>query len=33
MGLPALFIDPIDFVGLYQQKAAEAGNQPAASTN
>ncbi|MFY9627573.1 MAG: protein-export chaperone SecB [Methylocystis sp.] len=32
-GFPPLFIDPIDFVGLYQQKAAEAGNQPAASTN
>ena len=28
-GFPALFLDPIDFVGLYQQKAAEAGAQGA----
>jgi preprotein translocase subunit SecB len=29
-GFPPLYIDPIDFVGLYQQKAAEAANQPSA---
>jgi preprotein translocase subunit SecB len=29
-GFPPLYIDPIDFVGLYQQKAAEAANQPVA---
>ncbi|QGM47215.1 protein-export chaperone SecB [Methylocystis heyeri] len=28
-GFPPLFIDPIDFVGLYQQKAAAAANQTA----
>ena len=27
-GFPPLFIDPIDFVALYQQKAAEAQNTP-----
>ncbi len=32
-GFPPLFIDPIDFVGLYQQKAAEAQNANIASTN
>jgi len=32
-GFPPLFIDPIDFVGLYQQKAAEAANQNLASAN
>ncbi len=32
-GFPPLFIDPIDFVGLYHQKAAEAGNQNVVSTN
>jgi len=32
-GFPPLFIDPIDFVGLYQQKAAEAANQNAAKPN
>jgi preprotein translocase subunit SecB len=26
-GFPPLYIDPIDFVALYQQKAAEAGGQ------
>ena len=26
-GFPPLYIDPIDFVGLYRQKAAEAGAQ------
>jgi preprotein translocase subunit SecB len=29
-GFPPLYIDPIDFVSLYQQKAAEAANQPVA---
>ena len=29
-GFPPLYIDPIDFVALYQQKAAEAANQPMA---
>jgi preprotein translocase subunit SecB len=28
-GFPPLYIDPIDFVGLYRQKAAEAQNQQA----
>jgi preprotein translocase subunit SecB len=32
-GFPPLFIDPIDFVGLYQQRAAEAANQNIASAN
>ena len=27
-GFPPLFIDPIDFAGLYRQKAAEAGAMP-----
>ena len=30
-GFPALFLDPIDFVGLYQQKAAEAAKAQGAS--
>jgi len=30
-GFPALFLDPIDFVGLYQQKAAEAAQAQGAS--
>jgi preprotein translocase subunit SecB len=30
-GFPPLYIDPIDFVALYQQKAAEAGNQNTAN--
>lgn len=29
-GFPPLYIDPIDFVALYQQKAAEAAGQPMA---
>ena len=29
-GFPPLYIDPIDFVGLYRQKAQESGNQPIA---
>jgi preprotein translocase subunit SecB len=29
-GFPPLYIDPIDFVGLYRQKAAEAGQGEAA---
>ncbi len=32
-GFPPLYIDPIDFVALYQQKAAEAANQNVASAN
>jgi preprotein translocase subunit SecB len=32
-GFPPLYIDPIDFVALYQQKAAEAQNQSFASAN
>jgi preprotein translocase subunit SecB len=32
-GFPPLYIDPIDFVALYQQKAAEAGNQNFAQAN
>jgi len=28
-GFPPLYVDPIDFVALYQQKAAEAANQNA----
>jgi preprotein translocase subunit SecB len=32
-GFPPLFIDPIDFVGLYQQKMAQAGNENVASPN
>jgi preprotein translocase subunit SecB len=32
-GFPPLYIDPIDFVALYQQKAAEAANQNFASAN
>jgi preprotein translocase subunit SecB len=28
-GFPPLYIDPIDFVALYRQKATEAQNQPA----
>jgi preprotein translocase subunit SecB len=30
-GFPALFLDPIDFVGLYQQKAAEAAKAQGAN--
>jgi preprotein translocase subunit SecB len=29
-GFPPLYIDPIDFVGLYRQKAAEAQSTGAA---
>jgi preprotein translocase subunit SecB len=32
-GYPPLYIDPIDFVALYQQKAAEAGVQSATQGN
>lgn len=32
-GFPPLYIDPIDFVALYQQKAAEAGHQNFAQAN
>lgn len=32
-GFPPLYIDPIDFVALYQQKAAEAGVQNFAQAN
>ncbi len=32
-GFPPLYIDPIDFVALYQQKAAQAGNENIASAN
>lgn len=32
-GFPPLFIDPIDFVALYQQKAAEAGGENIAKGN
>lgn len=32
-GFPPLYIDPIDFVALYQQKAAEAGAQNFAQAN
>ena len=32
-GFPPLYIDPIDFVGLYRQKAAEAQSQDAAPAN
>lgn len=31
-GFPPLYLDPIDFVGLYQQKAAEAAAQPGGQT-
>ncbi len=27
-GFPPLYIDPIDFAGLYQQRMAQQGNQP-----
>jgi preprotein translocase subunit SecB len=27
-GFPPLYIDPIDFVALYRQRAAEVQNQP-----
>ena len=30
-GFPPLYIDPVDFVGLYRQKVAEQGAQPPAS--
>ena len=32
-GFPPLYIDPIDFVALYQQKAQQAGNQNLATAN
>ena len=32
-GFPPLYLDPIDFVGLYQQKAAEAAAQGGPGTN
>ena len=32
-GFPPLYIDPIDFVGLYRQKAAEAQGQSGAPAN
>jgi len=32
-GFPPLYLDPIDFVALYQQKAGEAANQNLASAN
>jgi preprotein translocase subunit SecB len=32
-GFPPLYIDPIDFVGLYRQKAAEAQGQGGAPAN
>lgn len=32
-GFPPLYIDPIDFVGLYQQNAAQAGGQNFAQAN
>lgn len=32
-GYPPLYIDPIDFVALYQQKAAETGGQTFAQAN
>ncbi|MEF3367321.1 protein-export chaperone SecB [Methylocystis sp. 9N] len=32
-GYPPLYIDPIDFVALYQQKAAEAAGQASAQPN
>ena len=32
-GFPPLYLDPIDFVGLYQQKAAEAAAQGGSGTN
>jgi preprotein translocase subunit SecB len=32
-GFPPLYIDPIDFVALYQQKAAQAANENAATPN
>ncbi len=30
-GFPPLYIDPVDFVGMYRQKMAEQGAQPPAS--